>query len=246
MRQPDWWRGDSSYHPPAYTEPVSNLEARLCSGAFVITAEIAPPLDTSSDSIHQKAGWLKEYVAAANFTDNASASPRMSSLAASKICLDLGLEPVMQLQARDRSRVVLESDAIGAAGLGIRNILCLSGDHQRFGPGPMTKPDQFDMDAVQVLWMLRRMRDEGIFDGDRLVFLPEGSRNPDRLAEPRKIEPSRLNSHTDNWLQCLRSRQTPRADIQAGFSHAVAGTMAAAALETGRRITFDPGKLEFS
>ncbi len=88
--------------------------------------------------------------------------------------------------------------------------------------------------------------EKGIFDGDRLVFLPEGSRNPDRLAEPRKIEPSRLNSHTDNWLQCLRSRQTPRADIQAGFSHAVAGTMAAAALETGRRITFDPGKLEFS
>lgn len=88
--------------------------------------------------------------------------------------------------------------------------------------------------------------EKGIFDGDRLVFLPEGSRNPDRLTEPRKIERSRLNSHTDNWLQCIRSRQTPRADIQAGFSHAVAGTMAAAALETGRRITFDPGKLEFS
>ncbi|MCL4844637.1 MAG: Gfo/Idh/MocA family oxidoreductase [Bryobacteraceae bacterium] len=88
--------------------------------------------------------------------------------------------------------------------------------------------------------------EKGIFDGDRLVFLPEGSRNPDRLAEPRKIERSRLNSHTDNWLQCIRSRETPRADIQAGFSHAVAGTMAAAALETGRRITFDPGKLEFS
>lgn len=88
--------------------------------------------------------------------------------------------------------------------------------------------------------------EKGIFDGDRLVFLPEGSRNPNRLAEPRKIERSRLNSHTDNWLQCIRSRETPRADIQAGFSHAVAGTMAAAALETGRRITFDPGKLEFS
>ncbi|MBE7554589.1 MAG: methylenetetrahydrofolate reductase C-terminal domain-containing protein [Anaerolineales bacterium] len=172
LRQPDWWRGDSNYHPPAYTEPISNLEARLRSGAFVITAEIAPPLDTSSDTIHQKAGWLKEYVAAANFTDNASASPRMSSLAASKICLDLGLEPVMQLQARDRSRVVLESDAIGAAGLGIRNILCLSGDHQRFGPGPMTKPDQFDMDAVQVLWMLRRMRDEGIYLDGRSIKRP--------------------------------------------------------------------------
>ncbi len=172
LRQPDWWQGDSVYHPPAYTEPVSNLEARLRSGEFVITAEIAPPLDTSSETIQQKSGWLKDYVAAANFTDNASASPRMSSLAASKICLDLGLEPVMQLQARDRSRVVLESDAIGAAGLGIRNILCLSGDHQRFGPGPMTKPDQFDMDAVQVLWMLRRMRDEGIYLDGRSIKRP--------------------------------------------------------------------------
>jgi methylenetetrahydrofolate reductase (NADPH) len=111
-------------------------------------------------------------VAAANFTDNASASARMSSMASSKLCLDLGLEPVMQLQARDRSRVVIESDAIGAAGLGIRNVLCLSGDHQSFGPGPLTKPDQFDMDAVQVLWMLRRMRDEGVYLDGRQIKQP--------------------------------------------------------------------------
>jgi len=98
----------------------------------------------------------------------------MGSMAASKICLDSGLEPVMQLQARDRTRVVLESDAMGAAGLGIKNILCLSGDHHRFGPAPMTKPDQFDMDAVQLLWMLRRMRDEGIYlDGRKIKYRPE-------------------------------------------------------------------------
>jgi methylenetetrahydrofolate reductase (NADPH) len=98
----------------------------------------------------------------------------MNSMASSKICLDLDLEPVMQLQARDRSRVVLESDAMGAAGLGIRNILCLTGDHQRFGPAPMIKPDQFDMDAVQVLWMLRRMRDEGIYlDGRNIKNQPQ-------------------------------------------------------------------------
>ena len=174
LRQPDWWQGDADYHPPATTEPVSQLEANLRSGAFVITAEIAPPLGASGNIIHKKAGWLKDYVSAANFTDNASASARMSSIAASKICLDLGLEPVMQLQARDRSRVVIESDAIGAAGLGIHNVLCLSGDHQRFGPGPMTKPDQFDMDAVQMLWMLRRMRDEGVYlDGRKIKNPPQ-------------------------------------------------------------------------
>ncbi|MFN8453251.1 MAG: methylenetetrahydrofolate reductase C-terminal domain-containing protein [Anaerolineae bacterium] len=174
IRQPDWWQGDAKYHPPQYKEPISQLEANLRTGNFTVTAEIAPPLTASTAIINKKVGWLKGYVAAANFTDNASASARMSSMASSKICLDAGLEPIMQLQARDRSRVVIESDAMGAAGLGIPNILCLSGDHQRFGPGPMIKPDQFDMDAVQMLWMLRRMRDEGVYlDGRKIKEPPQ-------------------------------------------------------------------------
>lgn len=174
LRQPDWWQGDSEYHPPAYSEPVSLLEANLATGAFVTTAEIAPPLSVSRTLIDKKAAMLKPYVAAANFTDNASATPRMSSIASSQICMESGLEPVMQLQARDRSRVVIESDAIGAAGMGIRNILCLTGDHHRFGPGPISKPDQFDMDAIQVLWMLRRMRDDGFYiDGRKLKHRPQ-------------------------------------------------------------------------
>jgi len=172
LRQPDWWGGDAVYHPPAYEEPISSLEAALRSGAFVTTAEIAPPLGETPELILKKVGWLKDYVTAANFTDNASASARMSSLAASKICLDTGLEPVMQLQARDRSRVVIESEALGAAGLGIRNILCLSGDHHRFGPAPMAKPDQFDLDAVQMIWVLRRMRDEGRYLDGRPIKTP--------------------------------------------------------------------------
>ncbi|MCJ7628780.1 MAG: methylenetetrahydrofolate reductase C-terminal domain-containing protein, partial [Longimicrobiales bacterium] len=173
-RQPDWWMGDDRYHPPAYDEPCSLLEKELRAGGFVVTGEIAPPLGASPDAILKKAELLRGSVVAANFTDNASASARMSSMASSKICLDTGLEPVMQLQARDRSRVVLESDAIGAAGLGITNILCLSGDHHCFGPGPVAKPDQFDMDAIQVLWMLRRMRDEGCYlDGRKIKEPPK-------------------------------------------------------------------------
>jgi methylenetetrahydrofolate reductase (NADPH) len=174
LRQPEWWQGDSAYHPPAYEEPISLLEANLRTGNFVTTGEIAPPLSASGNIILRKVDWLKGYVAAANFTDNASASARMSSIASSKICLDAGLEPIMQLQARDRTRVVIESDVMGAAGLGIRNVLCLSGDHHRFGPSPMTKPDQFDMDAIQILWMLRRMRDEGIYiDGRSIKNRPQ-------------------------------------------------------------------------
>jgi methylenetetrahydrofolate reductase (NADPH) len=171
-RQPDWWEGDARYHPPAYDEPASLLERELREGGFVVTGEIAPPLGSSPGAILKKTDMLRGSVVAANFTDNASASARMSSMASSKICLDNGLEPIMQLQARDRSRVVLESDAIGAAGLGIRNILCLSGDHHSSGPGPVAKPDQFDMDAIQLLWMLRRMRDEGCYLDGRKINAP--------------------------------------------------------------------------
>lgn len=171
-RQPDWWEGDSEYHPPAYDKPASKMEEEFREGGFVVTGEIAPPLGASPEAIQKKADLLRGSVVSANFTDNASASARMSSMASSRICLDAGLEPVMQLQARDRSRVVLESDAIGAAGLGIANILCLSGDHHSFGPGPVAKPDQFDMDAIQLLWMLRRMRDEGRYLDGRTIKEP--------------------------------------------------------------------------
>lgn len=173
LRQPSWWQGDAEYHPPAYTEPQSALEAAMHSGKFVTTAEIAPALGASTNIIRKKVGQLQGYVTAANFTDNASASARMNSMASSKICLDAGLEPIMQLQARDRNRITIESDAMGAAGLGITNILCLSGDHCCWGPAPVPKPDQFDIDAVQMLWMLRRMRDEGVYlDGREIKQRP--------------------------------------------------------------------------
>jgi methylenetetrahydrofolate reductase (NADPH) len=172
LRQPDWWQGDDNYHAPAYEEPASLLEANLRTGTFVTTAEISPPLGASTDPICRKVDGLHNFVTAVNFTDNASASARMSSMASSKISLDCGLEPVMQLQARDRSRVVIESDAMGAAGLGVRNILCLSGDHHSFGLSPMAKPDQFDLDAIQMLWLLRRMRDEGVYLDGRTIKTP--------------------------------------------------------------------------
>ena len=174
VRQPEWWQGDSAYHPPAYSEPITDLERALRTGAFVTTAEIAPPLGASGKSIEHKVMELREVVTAANFTDNASATARMSSLASSRLCLEMGLEPVMQLQARDRSRIAIEADVMGACGLGIHNILCLSGDHHHFGTCPKCKPDQTDMDAVQVLWMLRRMRDEGKYlDGRTTKQCPQ-------------------------------------------------------------------------
>ncbi|MBN1264273.1 MAG: methylenetetrahydrofolate reductase C-terminal domain-containing protein [Anaerolineales bacterium] len=174
MRQPDWWQGDALYHPPAYEQPVSNLERSLKAGRFTVTSEIAPPLSVTRKPLERKIEMLKPYVTAANFTDNASASPRMGSIACSAICVANGMEPVMQLQGRDRSRYSIQSDAIGAAELGIRNILCLSGDHLRLGPGPTPHPVQNDLDAIQMLWILRRMRDDGIYlDGRSIKNRPQ-------------------------------------------------------------------------
>jgi methylenetetrahydrofolate reductase (NADPH) len=172
LREPDWWQGDALYHPPAYEEPVSFLEASLRTGTFVTTAEIAPPLGASPKLIQDKANLLRGYITAANLTDNASASARVNSLASSKMCLDAGIEPVLQLQARDRSRVVIQADAMGAAGLGLQNVLCLTGDHHCFGMDPISTPNQFDLDAIQILWTLRRLRDEGRYLDGRTTRHP--------------------------------------------------------------------------
>ena len=106
---------------------------------------------------------LKDYVDAVNFTDNPSATPRMSSLACSLIALQNGVEPVLQIAARDRTRMGLQGEVLGASALGIRNILCLTGDHPRLGPPPNGRMDIWDLDAIQCLWVIRQMRDEGHF-----------------------------------------------------------------------------------
>jgi 5,10-methylenetetrahydrofolate reductase len=173
IRQPDWWQGDAEPHPAPPHEPVSRLEARLAAGQFVVTAEIAPPLAASPEDVVKKVNLLRDYVDAANFTDNPSATPRMSSLACSAVALQNGLEPVMQIAARDRTRMGLQAEVLGAAALGIRNVLCLTGDHSNLGPGPHGRMDIWDLDSIQMIWILRRMRDEGRFlDGRELKSPP--------------------------------------------------------------------------
>jgi methylenetetrahydrofolate reductase (NADPH) len=119
-------------------------------------------MDNNIHRLVSKIGGLKGRVVAVNFSDNAFATSRMSSLACSKLSLENGLEPVMQIQARDRSRNGILSEVMGASALGIRNILCLGGDYHNKGPRPRpAQPVQFDLDSVQMLWLLRRLRDEG-------------------------------------------------------------------------------------
>jgi methylenetetrahydrofolate reductase (NADPH) len=162
LRQPDWWQGDSQYHPPKYTEPVSALEATLRQGRFAVSAEVVPPMDLTGNRIGQVAGRLRNFVHTGNFTDNPLGVPRMSGLSCAIQSLENKLEPVLQLQTRHRNRREFEAEAVGAAAVGVRNILCLADDFGRLGPGPAPRPELNDLDTAQALWILRRLRDEGI------------------------------------------------------------------------------------
>ena len=184
IRQPYWWQGDDRPHPAPPHQPVSTLEEKLAAGQFVVTSEVAPPLSVAPDELVRTLAILRDYIDAANFTDNPSATPRMSSLACAVLSLQQGVEPVMQLAARDRSRMALQADVLGAAALGVRNILCLTGDHPKQGPGPQGRMDIWDVDSIQMLWILRRMRDTRQYLDGRAIA------NPPRLFLGAAASPS--------------------------------------------------------
>ncbi|MBA7681086.1 hypothetical protein ES703_89414 [subsurface metagenome] len=158
----------------------SKLEKVLAGGAFAVTGELGPPKSADVEVIKKKAGYLKGYVDAVNITDNQTAIARMSSIAAGVLALNEGIEPVMQITCRDRNRIAIQSDLLGAYALGLRNVLCLTGDHQSFGNHPTSK-NVFDMDAIQLIQMLKEMRDEQKFAcGD---IIRNSKKSP--IVEPR-------------------------------------------------------------
>jgi methylenetetrahydrofolate reductase (NADPH) len=149
----------------------SNLEKVLRAGHFAFTGELGPPRGTGAEEVKHKASFLKGMVDAVNITDNQTAVVRMASWAASLIVLQEGLEPNYQMVCRDRNRLAMQSDILGAYTLGIRNMLCLSGDHQKFGDHPQAK-GVFDIDSMQLISMVKNMRDEGKFLGGTEVEHP--------------------------------------------------------------------------
>ena len=204
VRQPDWWQGDSEYHAPGYDEPFSTLEKDLRSGKFVVTSEVAPPLSTATGKLKRDIDSIKDLVSAVNFTDSASASPRMSSMACSKVAAELGADPVLQIAARDKTRSGLQSDIVGANVMGVHNVLCITGDNARIGPTPTSNTNILDFDAVQMLWMLRRMRDEGIYlDGRKM-------KSPPRLFLGAAASPFASEPH----FQALREQKKINAGAQ--------------------------------
>jgi methylenetetrahydrofolate reductase (NADPH) len=187
----------------------SNFEKILSEGRFVITAEIGPPKGSDAKKIRDKAEFLRNSADAFNITDNQTAVVRMSSFAGCMILLQMNMEPIMQMTCRDRNRIALQSDVLGAAALGVRNILCLTGDHQSFGNHPTAK-GVFDIDSIQLLQIIKNMRDAGFFQsGDPLlaerpsVYLGAAA-NP--YADPFEIQIDRLWKKIDAGAEFIQTQ----------------------------------------
>ena len=173
---------------------MSRLKSILDIGELAVTAECGPPKGADPDAILRKADLLSGKVDAINVTDNQTAIVRMSSLAACSLLLSRGLEPVMQVVVRDRNRIALQSDILGASAIGIRNILCLSGDHQCFGNQPQAM-GVFDLDSIQLVQTIKNMRDQGtVLGGESLTKSPQlfigAAANP--FADPLELRVIRL------------------------------------------------------
>ncbi len=172
----------------------SNLEKVLKAGHFAFTGECGPPKGANVEHLKEKAAHLKGVVDSVNLTDNQTAVVRMSSWAAATILLREGIEPNFQLVCRDRNRLAIQSDILGVYAMGVRNMLCLSGDHQSFGNHPEAK-NVYDIDSMQLIALAKKMRDEGKFmneeeiDGPPKLFIGAAS-NP--FADPFEFRVHRL------------------------------------------------------
>ena len=194
---------------------ISNLEQVLSEGKFAVTAEIGPPKGSDPSKIKNKAEIVKGFANAFNVTDNQTAVVRLSSMAGCCILLKMGLEPVMQITCRDRNRIALQSDVLGAASVGIKNILFLTGDHQSFGNHPNAR-GVYDLDSVQLIQIVKNMRDNAVFQsGDKIisgnpnVFIGAAA-NP--FADPFEFRVDRLEKKIDAGVDFIQTQSVFNLD----------------------------------
>src|SRR5512141_2960075 len=189
------------------TEARSHLQKLLRAGVFVATSELGPPKSGDVAVIHKKAKLLAGAADAANITDNQTAIVRMSSIAAAVIGLQDGMEPVIQVTCRDRNRIAIQSDLLGAYALGVRNVLCLTGDHMRWGNHPQARK-VYDLDSMNLISMVRGM-DAGKFqNGEEIKPAPKffvgGVENP--FAPPYEFRPYRLKKKIEAGEQFIQTQ----------------------------------------
>jgi len=192
----------------------SNLERVLAEGHFAVTVEIGPPMDANGQEVLEKARLLKGLADAYNITDNQTAVVRLSSIAAAVLIMREGLEPVMQMTCRDRNRIAIQSDILGAAALGIRNCLCIAGDHQSFSAAGKLKghpgaKNVYDVDSIQLLAMLKGLRDDGLQQGgDPLEVRPPlligAAWTP--MGDPVEFRPLRLRKKVEAGADFIQTQ----------------------------------------
>ena len=186
----------------------TNLEKVLESGKFAVTAEAGPPRGAVMSVVQKKGEMLKSCCDALNVTDNQTAIARMSSISGCIILKQLGAEPVMQIVCRDRNRIAIQSDVLGAVTLGIGNILCLTGDHQKFGDHPTAK-GVFDLDSIQLIQCLNQMRTESTFlsgekiSGEVPMFIG-AAENP--YADPSEYRVMRLSKKVEAGADFIQTQ----------------------------------------
>jgi methylenetetrahydrofolate reductase (NADPH) len=172
----------------------SRLEQVLRRGGFSVTAEISPPDSADPGAVRRKGELLRHHVDAVNCTDHTGATVHMSSLAVSALLVQMGVEPVMQMTCRDRNRLAMQGDLLGAAALGVRNVLCLTGDDVSAGDHPEAKA-VYDLDSIHLLRLARTLRDNGTYlSGRKLTAAPSlflgAAENP--FVPPYEFRPQRL------------------------------------------------------
>ena len=170
------------------------LKEKIESKKFIVCGEIGPPKSCDDGIIREKAKYFKGNVDAVNITDNQTAIVRLSSIASAKILLDEGVEPIIQMTCRDRNRIAIQSDLLGAAALGIHNVLCLTGDYQKFGDQPEAK-GVFDLDSIQLIATVTKMNKGFLLSEQEMKRAPEfligAAANP--FAEPMEMRLIRLH-----------------------------------------------------
>ena len=192
---------DSQSHP-------SRLAQVLRAGKFALAAELSPPRGVNLEAIEKEATLLKDYVDAVNVTDNQAASVRMASIPVSAILVRQGVEPVAQMTCRDRNRLAIQADLLGAAALGINNLLCLSGDHGRWGDHPHAK-GVYDIDSNHLLWMAHNLTVSGCLDNGKVIspkpdLFIGAAANP--FAPPYEYRPFRLAKQVAAGAQFVQTQ----------------------------------------
>ncbi len=186
----------------------SRLERVLTAGHLAVTSEVGPPRGCDVEIVKKKANLIKDYVDGINVTDNQTAMVRMSSIAGATIVKQMGLDPIIQMVSRDRNRLAMQADIIGAYSLGINTMLCLSGDHPKFGDHPNAKA-VYDIDSVNMINMVKNMRDEGKFQGGKDIPMPPkmfigAAANP--FADPFELRVARLAKKVASGVDFIQTQ----------------------------------------